>query len=85
MRDRGQATIRAVAEGLADFVIAQSTEIAAVKGVQYLGPLPTGLQAENLVQAALCAETKEREAAQAFLTHLSEAREHWREIGFADP
>jgi molybdate transport system substrate-binding protein len=87
MRDRGQATIRAVAEGMADFVVAQSTEIAAVSGVRYIGPLPAELQAQNPVGGAVHARSRHPAEAAALLAFLASPtlRPHWRKLGFADP
>ena len=87
MRSRGQATIRAVAEGAAEFVIAQSTEIAAVEGVRYLGPLPASLQTRSLVGAGVHAATTAKPEAQALIGLLAHARmrPHWHSLGFADP
>ena len=87
MRDRGQATIRAVAEGLADFVVAQSTEIVAVKGVRYVGPLPAGIQVQNMVGASQCIAGAAKPGTAEFLKFVAsvEVRAHWRALGFADP
>lgn len=87
MRDRGQATIRAVAEGLADFVVAQSTEIAAVKGVRYVGPLPAGIQVQNLVSASQCVVGAAKPGTADLLKFITslEVRAHWRTLGFTDP
>jgi molybdate transport system substrate-binding protein len=84
-RDRGQATIRLVAEGLADLAIGQATEIAAVEGVRFLGPLPETLQAANEVAAAATAAASRPDLAAAFLRVLDseEVRTHLRGIGLA--
>lgn len=86
-RSRGQLTIRAVAEGVADFVVAQCTEIAAVPGVRYIGPLPDGIQAHNHVVAAIRSGSPRAAEAAEFLKFLASPllRPHWHKLGFADP
>ena len=83
MRNRGQLTIRAVAEGLADFVVGQSTEIVAVPGVRYIGPLPESLQVQNVVCAGLTPRGVGNPAAKAVLALMGnrDMRPHWSALG----
>ena len=63
----GEALIR----GDVPLGIQQISELRAVEGVDYLGPLPGDLQHTTIVTAAVSRNTKEADVARAFVSFLS--------------
>jgi molybdate transport system substrate-binding protein len=72
-----------VAQGEADLVVHQISEILPVKGVTLVGPLPAELQLYTTYAAALVAGTAQAEAARAWIRYLSgpEGRKAFAERG----
>jgi molybdate transport system substrate-binding protein len=60
-----------VAAGEAEIGVQQIPELAAVPGVEVIGPLPGDLQVITVFSAALDANAKDNEAAKAFLKFIS--------------
>lgn len=60
-----------VANGEADLAVQQIPELMAVAGIDLVGPLPHDLQAISTVTAAVSADARQPDAAQALLTFLS--------------
>ncbi len=58
-------------DGRATLALQQTSELMAVKGVDYVGPLPPDLQNYTVYSAGIAAGTKEPEAARALLKFLS--------------
>ena len=67
----GELVGDAIARGEVDVGIQQISELRAVKGVDYLGPLPPGLQNASVMVAAVSQNAPEPEAAKGFLTFLT--------------
>lgn len=71
LRVGGVNVMKAVAEGLADFGITQSTEIVPVKGVEIGGWVPDEVQLQTAYGVAMGAQASSPEKARAFLTWLA--------------
>jgi molybdate transport system substrate-binding protein len=67
---RGGSSAPLVAKGEAEIAIQQISEIIAVPGVAFAGPLPTEIQNTTTYSAALGAHAKERDAANALIALL---------------
>ena len=67
----GVNVMKAVAEGLADFGVTQSTEITPVKGVEIAAWLPDEIQAVTAYGLAIGAKARQPEKARAFLAFLA--------------
>jgi molybdate transport system substrate-binding protein len=67
----GELVGEAVARGDVGIGIQQISELRAVKGVDYLGPLPDGLQLAAVITAAVSQNAKEAEAARTFVSFLT--------------
>ncbi len=70
----GGSSAALVAKGHAEIAIQQISEIIAVPGVTFAGPLPTEIQATTTYSAALGAHAKERDAANALIALLRSAQ-----------
>jgi molybdate transport system substrate-binding protein len=66
----GGSSAALVVKGEAEIAIQQISEIIAVPGVTFAGPLPTEIQSTTTYSAALGAHAKEREAANALIALL---------------
>ena len=84
LRVGGVNVMKAVADGLADFGITQSTEIVPVKGVEIGGWLPAEVQLETTYGVALGAKAAQAQNAQAFIAWLvtPEGARHFADAGF---
>jgi molybdate transport system substrate-binding protein len=60
-----------VARGDADIGFQQVSELLPVKGIDYLGPLPTDIQETTVFSAAVHTAAGDVEAARALLTYLT--------------
>lgn len=67
----GELVGEAIARGDVEIGIQQISELRAVKGVDYLGPLPGDLQLAAIITAATSQDAKEAEAARTFVSFLS--------------
>ncbi|TFE42304.1 ABC transporter substrate-binding protein [Paraburkholderia dipogonis] len=61
----------AVARGDVEVGLQQISELRAVPGVDYVGPLPANLQKSSLISAAIATNSPARISAKAFLAFLS--------------
>jgi molybdate transport system substrate-binding protein len=84
LRVGGVNVMKAVAEGLADFGITQSTEIVPVKGVEIGGWVPDEVQLQTVYGVALGAKAANADQARAFLSWLASAdgARHFTDAGF---
>ena len=84
LRVGGHNIMGAVAEGLADFGITQSTEITPVEGVEIGGWLPPEAQLTTVYGVALGAHAAHAEHARAFFEWLAtpEGARHFSTPGF---
>lgn len=82
---KGGLAAEAVADGRADIVVHQISEILAVRGVTLIGPLPPDIQNETIYAGAVAVGAPE--SARAFLAALSgpEAGSVLREKGMSPP
>jgi len=78
--------VELVAKGEADIGMYPASEVAHVKGVAIVGPLPASLQLNILYTAAVTTDNPSPEPALAFVKFLSDPanRVHWKDAGF-DP
>jgi molybdate transport system substrate-binding protein len=67
----GELVGQAVARGEVEIGIQQISELRAVKGVDYIGPLPGDLQKADIISAAVSQDARMPEAARAFVAFLS--------------
>jgi molybdate transport system substrate-binding protein len=76
-----------VAKGEAEIGMYPASEVAHVKGVTVVGPLPTAVQLNILYGAGVAADNPSPEPALAFVKFLSDPanRMYWREAGFDPP
>jgi molybdate transport system substrate-binding protein len=70
-KDTPGAVGELVASGEAEIGMQQIPELAAVPGVEVIGPLPGELQVMTMFSAALDAKAKDNEAAKAFVKFIS--------------
>jgi molybdate transport system substrate-binding protein len=70
-KDTAGAVGELVATGAAEIGMQQIPELAAVPGVDVIGPLPGDLQVITVFSAALDAKDKDNEAAKAFVKFIS--------------
>ncbi|MDP2355292.1 MAG: substrate-binding domain-containing protein [Beijerinckiaceae bacterium] len=84
LRVGGVNVMKAVADGLADFGITQSTEIVPVKGVEIGAWVPAEVQLETTYGVALGAKTVQAENARAFIAWLAtpDGARHFSDAGF---
>lgn len=85
LRIGGVNVMKAVADGLADFGITQSTEIVPVTGVEIGGYLPAEVQLQTTYGVALGAKAAQGQNARAFIAWLAtpEGARHFRDAGFS--
>jgi molybdate transport system substrate-binding protein len=69
----GQQLTDPVSAGSASIVFSQASELIAVKGVDYLGPLPSGSQIVLTYTAALHKAAPQPDAAKALVKFLTSA------------
>jgi molybdate transport system substrate-binding protein len=83
----GELVGEAIARGDVEIGIQQISELRAVKGVDYLGPLPGDLQLAAIITAAVAKNAKEAEAARAFVAFLTspESVKAFTEAGLGVP
>jgi molybdate transport system substrate-binding protein len=67
----GELVGEAIARGEVEIGIQQISELRAVRGVDYVGPLPGDLQKANIISAAVSLDAKQPEAARSFAAFLS--------------
>ncbi|MFS2024515.1 substrate-binding domain-containing protein [Massilia sp. CT11-137] len=60
----------AIERGDADLGLQQISELRAIPGIQYVGPLPEAVQKVSVISAAIGKDARERKAAEAFLAYL---------------
>jgi molybdate transport system substrate-binding protein len=60
-----------VARGEAELGFQQKSELIGISGIDVLEALPEGVQAVTVFAAQVCAGTRERAAAEAFLAFLA--------------
>jgi molybdate transport system substrate-binding protein len=79
--------VELVAKGDADIGIYPASEVASVKGITVVGPLPPALQLNILYGAAVPSDNATPDPALAFVKFLSapENRIHWKNAGFDPP
>ena len=79
--------VRLVAEGQADIGIYPASEVANVKGVTIVGPLPAGIELNIVYGGAAMADSAAGEAAAAFVKFMAapENRSVWKHAGFDPP
>ena len=70
----GQDAVAAVAKGPLFLALGQSSEVAAVRGVRSLGPLPAAAQLRTIYSAALTKSAVKSPAAKAFMAFLQSSR-----------
>jgi molybdate transport system substrate-binding protein len=66
----GGLTAELVANGQVELAVQQVPELLAVRGVDFVGPLPQQVQNVSVVTAGIFAGTKQRKAAEALLDFL---------------
>jgi molybdate transport system substrate-binding protein len=79
--------VQLVVEGQADIGIYPASEVAGVKGVSVIGPLPNGIDLNTLYGGAATAESAAGDAASAFVKFMAapENRNVWKRAGFDPP
>lgn len=60
----------ALARGDAELGLQQISELRAISGIQYVGPLPAEVQKASVIAAAIGVHARERAAGQAFIDYL---------------
>lgn len=76
-----------VAKSEVEIGIYPTSEVAHVKGITLVGPLPPALQLNTTYAAAISADNAAPEPALAFIKFLSDPsnRKHWKAAGFDPP
>jgi molybdate transport system substrate-binding protein len=69
----GELVGHAIARGDVEIGLQQISELKAVPGVDYVGPLPEAVQKASIMVAAVALNAQEPEAADAFITFLTSA------------
>jgi molybdate transport system substrate-binding protein len=79
--------VQLVAEGQAEIGIYPASEVAGVKGLTVVGPLPAGIELNTLYGAAATADSAAGDAATAFVKFMAapENRGVWKHAGFDPP
>jgi molybdate transport system substrate-binding protein len=79
--------VQLVVAGQAEIGIYPTSEVAGVKGLTVVGPLPTGINLEIVYGAAATTDSAAPNAASAFVKFMaaSENRPVWKEGGFEPP
>jgi molybdate transport system substrate-binding protein len=60
----------AIERGDADLGLQQISELRAISGIQYVGPLPETVQKVSVISAAIGKDAKERKAAEELIVYL---------------
>jgi molybdate transport system substrate-binding protein len=60
----------AIERGDADLGLQQISELRAISGIQYVGPLPEAVQKVSVISAAIGKDAKERKAAEELIVYL---------------
>src|SRR5262249_50345880 len=83
----GKETVEAVAKGDAEIGVAFISEIIAVKGAKYAGPLPAALQDYTLYTAAVPKASKDPGSGRAYSEHVvaGAMAPRWKAAGFEPP
>ncbi|HEY7998247.1 MAG TPA: substrate-binding domain-containing protein [Pseudolabrys sp.] len=79
--------VQLVAGGQADIGIYPASEVASVKGISVIGPLPTGIEFNIVYGGAASADPAAPDAAAAFVKFMAapENRGVWKDAGFDPP
>jgi molybdate transport system substrate-binding protein len=79
--------VQLVATGEAEIGIYPASEVAGIKGLRIVGPLPPGIDLDIVYGGAATAESGAGEAAAAFVQFMAapEHRAVWKEAGFDPP
>lgn len=79
--------VQLVSAGEAEIGIYPASEVAHVKGLAIVGPLPPGLELNIVYGAAATADSTAAEAAVAFVRFMAspDNRKHWKSAGFDPP
>jgi molybdate transport system substrate-binding protein len=79
--------VQLVVEGQAEIGIYPASEVAGVKGVSIVGPLPNGIDLNTLYGGAAMAESAAGDVASAFVKFMAapENRTVWKHAGFDPP
>jgi len=79
--------VQLVAEGQAEIGIYPASEVAGVKGLTVIGPLPAGIELNTLYGGAATADSTAGDAAAAFVKFMAapENRGVWKHAGFDPP
>ena len=79
--------VQLVVAGQADIGIYPASEVASVKGLTIVGPLPAGIDFEIVYGATATADSAAPDAAVAFVKFMAapENRSVWKEAGFEPP
>ena len=76
-----------VVTGQAEIGIYPTSEVAGVKGLTVVGPLPMGINLEIVYGAAATTDSAAPKAASAFVKFMAAPENHpvWKEGGFEPP
>jgi len=79
--------VQLVVDGQAEIGIYPASEVAGVKGVSIVGPLPNGIDLNTLYGGAAMAESAAGDVASAFVKFMAapENRTVWKHAGFGPP
>ena len=79
--------VQLVAGGQADIGIYPASEVASVKGISVVGPLPAGIEFNIVYGGAASADAAAPDAAAAFVKFMAapENRAAWKDAGFDPP
>jgi molybdate transport system substrate-binding protein len=79
--------IELIAKGEVDIGIYPASEVAAVKGLSSVGPLPATLRSDSIYAAAVTTDSAAPSQALAFIKFLADPanRKHWQDAGFDPP
>jgi molybdate transport system substrate-binding protein len=79
--------VQLVVAGEAEIGIYPASEVAGVKGLTVVGPLPAGINLEIVYGAATTTDSAAQNAASAFVKFMAapENRSVWKEAGFEPP
>jgi molybdate transport system substrate-binding protein len=81
----GGLAAEAVIDGRADIVIQQISEIMAVPGIKFVGPLPDAIQMRTVYAGAIAAASVHQAASRAFLVSIRQARDVMTQKGLTPP
>ncbi len=79
--------VQLVASGVAEIGIYPASEVAGIKGISFVGPLPAGIDLTIVYGAAAMTDSAAPDAAAAFVKFMAapENRGVWKEAGFEPP